>query len=152
MVPSYMTMPVHVTTKEMIARFTFIIILFCSNLQTFYLIYLYLGVLTTCWHLGLLWAGLLQWCWWFRWLVTLITLLPGWLLMRDSNVSRFWWFWRLVTMITHIHWSTQDTDFFAQPVCGPPACTLQKNVKRRCYNRKGGGHFGCVQQAHFSSH
>ena len=38
--------------------------------------------------------------------------------------------------------------FHAQPVCGPPACTLQKNVRNRCYNHKGDGHFGCVQQAH----
>ena len=70
MVPSYMTMSVHVTTKEMVACFTFSVILLCSDFQTFYLIYLYLGILTTYWHLGFLWPGLLQWCWRFWWLVT----------------------------------------------------------------------------------
>ena len=97
MVPSYVITPVYVTTKEMIACFTLSVILFCSNLQTFYLIYLYLGVLTTCWHLGLL-----QWCWWPWRLVTLVTLLPGWLLLRVSNISRFWQFWQLVTLIAHL--------------------------------------------------
>ena len=43
MVPSYVITPVYVTTKEMIACFTLSVILFCSNLQTFYLVYLYLG-------------------------------------------------------------------------------------------------------------
>ena len=42
--------------------------------------------------------------------------------------------------------------FHARPVCGPPAYTLQKNVKSRCYNRKGDGHFGCVQQAYLCCH
>ena len=111
MIPSYVTMPVHVTTKEVVACFTFSVILSCSNLQTFYLVYLYLGVLTTCQHLGFLWAGLLQWCWWLWRLVALITLLPGRLLLRGSNASRFWQFWQLVTLITCIHRSTQGTDF-----------------------------------------
>ena len=111
MVPSYMTTSVHVTTKEMTACFTFSVILSCSNLQTFYLIYLYLGILTTCQHLGLLWAGLLQWCWQLWRLVTLVTLLPGQLLLWGSNVSRFWQFWQLVALIAHIHRSTQGTDF-----------------------------------------
>ena len=34
-----MIMPVHVTTKEMVACFTFPVILLCSDLRTFYLIY-----------------------------------------------------------------------------------------------------------------
>ena len=34
MIPSYMTTPVHVTTKEMIACFTLSVILSCSNLRT----------------------------------------------------------------------------------------------------------------------
>ena len=42
--------------------------------------------------------------------------------------------------------------FCAQSVCGPPACTLQKNIKSRCYNRKGDGHFSCVQQAYLCCH
>ena len=103
MVPSYVTTPVHVATKEVVTCFTFSVILSCSDFQTFYLIYLYLRILTTCWHLGFLWAGLLQWCWWFRWPVTPIALLPGWLLLRDSNVSRSWQFWQLVTLIAHFH-------------------------------------------------
>ena len=37
--------------------------------------------------------------------------------------------------------------FYAQPVCGWPAYTLQKNIRNRCYNCKGDEHFGCVQQA-----
>ena len=114
MIPSYVAMPVNVTTKEVVARFTFSVILSCSNLRTFYLIYLYLGVLTTCWHLGFLWAGLLQWYWQLWWLVALVALLPGQFLLRGSNVSRFWWFWQfwqLVALIAHIHRSTQGTDF-----------------------------------------
>ena len=43
--------------------------------------------------------------------------------------------------------SYPENKFLAQPVCGPPACTLQKNIRNRCYNCKGDGHFGCVQQA-----
>ena len=41
-----------------------------------------------------------------------------------------------------------ENGFCAQPVCGPPACTLKKNVRNICYNCEGNGHFGCVQQAH----
>ena len=100
MLPSYVTMPIHVTAKEMIACFTLSVILFCLSLQTFYLVYLYLGVLTTCWHLGLLWAGLLHWCWQFRWPAALVTLLSGWLLLRGSNISRSWQFWWVVAMVS----------------------------------------------------
>ena len=103
MVPSYMTMPVHVTTKEMVACFTFPVILLCSDLRTFYLIYLYLGNLTTCRHLRFLWCGLLQWCWQFWQLVALVALLSGWLLSSGSNVFRLWQFQCLVALIAHFH-------------------------------------------------
>ena len=101
MVPSYMTMPVHVTTKEMVACFTFPVILLCSDLRTFYLIYLYLGILTTSWHLGFLCCGLLQWCWWFQQLVALVALLSGWPLLNGSNVFRLWWFQHLATVVSN---------------------------------------------------
>ena len=143
-----MTTPVHVTTKEMVACFTLSVILSCSDFPTFYLIYLYLGILTTCQHLGFLWTGLLQWCWQFWQLVTLVALLPGWLLLRDSQ--RF----QVLAVLAAGHpdrplpLKYPGNWFRAWPVCGPPACTLQKKVRNRCYNRKGDGHFGCVQQAH----
>ena len=127
MVPSYVTMPVHVTTKEMIPCFTLSVILSCLNLQTFYLIYLYLGVLTT--YLPLSWAPSVV-------LAVSVAGYPGcpspWL-APDEGFQHL----QVLAVLAVGHpdcplpLKYPENLFRAQPVCGPPACTLQKNIRSR---------------------
>ena len=66
-------------------------------------------------------------------------------LLWGSNVSRFWQFCAAGHPDRPHPLKYPGTDFVLGQSGGPPACTLQKNVKSRCYNCRGDGHFGCVQ-------
>ena len=49
-------------------------------------------------------------------------------------------------------WLPTSTKVPRELISFPPACTLQKNIRSRCYNCKDDGHFGRVQQAYLCCH